>query len=176
MKLIKKIALASLVVASSSSYAISLIGPSVDYNGHSYTLISSDNWTNSEAFAVSQGGHLVAVNDDAENTFLTTTFGFNKPLWIGLVRAAPHSPTFVWSNGDAVTYTNWAGGEPNDAGWGEQYTHTYTSGQWNDLVDNSGYAGPKFGVLEVASVSEPSLLMLALSGLGFLGLARRRAK
>lgn len=176
MKLFKQLAIAGLFAASCSAHAISLIGPTVTYNGHDYTKITADTWTNSESFAVSQGGHLVAVNDAAENAFLISTFGTNNALWIGLYRTAPNAPTFAWSNGEAVTYTNWAAFEPNNCCAGEDYTHTYTSGQWNDLDNFNSYAGPKYGVLEVVSkqVSEPSILWMALIGMGLLGVSRRR--
>jgi hypothetical protein len=177
MKLFKQLAIASLFAASCSAHAISLIGPTVTYNGHDYTKISTDTWTNSETFASSLGGHLTAVNDAAENSFLISTFGTNNALWIGLYRTAPNAPTFAWSNGDAVTYTNWAWGEPNNCCNGEDYTHTYTSGEWNDLDNFSSYAGDKYGILEVVStkVPEPSTLLMTLTGLGLLGFARRRA-
>lgn len=168
----------AMAVASSGANAISLIGPSVAYGGHSYTLISADNWTNSEAFAVTKGGHLATVNDMAENNFLTSTFGSQVSLWIGLYRTAPHASTWAWTNGEAVTFTNWAGGEPNDAGSGEEYVHTYTSGQWNDLDNNNSYSGPKYGVLEVVSsnVPEPSSLLLMIGGLLAVCGIRRHAK
>lgn len=178
MKLFKHLAVAGLLAASCSAHAISLIGPTYTYNGHDYTKISADTWTNSEAFAVTQSGHLAAVNDAAENSFLINTFGLNNALWIGLYRTAPNAPTFAWTNGDAVTYTNWAWGEPNNCCNGEDYTHTYaSSGDWNDLDNFNSYAGDKYGVLEVASrvkVPEPSALLVALTGLGLLGLSRRR--
>ncbi len=80
---------------------------------------------------------------------------------------------------------HWAGGEPNDCGVcigdpdGEQYTHTYTNGTWNDLGNFHGYAGPKFGVVEIAErTSVPTPAMISLMGAGVLlgGLLRRRAK
>ena len=86
------------------------------------------------------------------------------------------SPTsFAWTNGDALTYTNWAGGEPNNFGGNENYVHTYANnGTWNDLANNSSYAGAKFGVLELAAVPEPSEIALMLAGLGILGFVLRR--
>lgn len=168
----------ALALASANSHAISLIGPSVSYGGHEYALISADNWTNSEAFAVSLGGHLVAVNDAAENNFIINTFGLNNSLWIGLYRTTPHGTDWAWTNGDAVTFTNWAGGEPNDAGTGEEYTHTYTSGEWNDLDDNNSYSGAKYGVLEIvrSNVPEPSALLMMLGGLLAMFGIRRQSK
>ena len=172
-KIIIKIAIASLALLSFSSHAVSIIGPTVTYNGHQYSLLSSTNsWTDSEAFAVLQGGHLVSVNDAAEMGFLNSTFG-RDALWIGLARVSPTA--FAWTSGDALTYTNWAGGEPNNFGGNENYVHTYAGvGTWNDLANNSSYAGAKFGVLELANVPEPSEIALMLAGLGIMGLIIRR--
>ena len=172
-KLIIKLAVASLALLSFASHAVSIISPTVTYNGHQYNLLSSTNsWTDSEAFAISQGGHLVAVNDAAEMGFLNSTFGRNA-LWIGLERISPIA--FAWTNGDALTYTNWQAGEPNNFGGNENYVHTYAGvGTWNDLANNSGYAGAKFGVLELAAVPEPSEIALMLAGLGIIGLIMRR--
>ncbi|GGY66653.1 hypothetical protein GCM10011613_08290 [Cellvibrio zantedeschiae] len=167
-----------LALTASSANAISLVGSAFSFGGHDYTLISSDNWTNSEAFAVTQGGHLVAVNDINENNFIINTFGLQNSLWIGLYRTAPHASTWAWTNGDAVTFANWAGGEPNDAGTGEEYVHTYVSGLWNDLDDNNSYSGPKYGVLETVStkVPEPSSVLMLLGGLLAMFGIRRQSK
>lgn len=172
-KVVIKLVFASLALLSFTSQAVTMVGPTVSYNGHQYSLLSNtDSWIDSEAFAVSLGGHLVAVNDAAEMTFLNSTFGSNA-LWIGLARTGPSS--FAWTNGDALTYTNWAGGEPNNYGGNENYVHTYAgSGTWNDLAEGSGYAGDKFGVLELTKVPEPSEIALMIAGLGIMGFIMRR--
>jgi len=36
-------------------------------NGHSYYLLLTDTWQNSEAASVAFGGHLVTIRSDAEN-------------------------------------------------------------------------------------------------------------
>lgn len=177
MKKIATAALAAGLLVSAAAHADITVLSTATFAGHTYQLLSDDNWTNSEAFAVAHGAHLVAVNSDAENTFLNSTWGNSQALWIGLTRTAPGASTFKWSNGDAVTYTNWAAGEPNNAGGNEDYVHSYTWGQWNDLSNDNGYAGPKHGVVEISPpVPEPETYAMMLAGLGLLGLIARRRK
>ena len=44
-------------------------------NGHAYYLLSTNTWTQSENEAIALGGHLVTINDDAENNWVYDTFG-----------------------------------------------------------------------------------------------------
>lgn len=108
--------------------------PVACYNGHSYMITSAAlSWTDAEAEAVAKGGHLVTVNDAAEQAFLNSTFlqGFfaARPLWIGFTDQA-NDGTFLWSNGEPVTYTNWAPGEPNNGGGGI-LSEDYAAMNWN---------------------------------------------
>ena len=59
--------------------------------------------------------------------------------WIGLNDRSVEG-TFVWSNGEAVTYTNWTAGEPNNSG-NEDCAHIWSSGTWND-IPCTGYPTP----------------------------------
>jgi len=94
-----------------------LIGPVTNaISGHYYYLLTANDWTNSEAKAVSLGGHLVTINDAAENQWVSTTFGLSnntaRALWIGLnARSTPDA--FEWSSGEPVTYTDWGRNSPS---------------------------------------------------------------
>lgn len=67
------------------------------------------------------GGHLVTINDAAENTFIANTFGGDRAVWLGFTDAAEEG-TFVWVTGEPFTHTNWLppdehqGGEPSNGG------------------------------------------------------------
>ena len=54
----------------------------------------------------------------------------NNGLFIGLVQRK--NGNFEWTDGSSFKYTNWASGEPNNAG-GEDCGMVWWSGEWNDL-------------------------------------------
>jgi hypothetical protein len=113
-------------------------------NGHAYYLLDYTDWISAEGYAQSLGGHLVTINNQAEQNWVYQTFGQNESgwqetLWIGLTDADDQSPEgeghFVWTSGEDVTYTNWFAptGEPNNAG-DEDYASIWggNNGGWND--------------------------------------------
>ena len=83
------------------------------YNGKEYVLTSTSTWESAQAEAQRLGGNLVTINDAAEDNWLKQTFGSNEGLWMGL-SDKDQEGVFRWASGEAVTYTNWAPGEPND--------------------------------------------------------------
>jgi hypothetical protein len=136
------------------------------YNGHTYYLLSSDNWTNSESYAQSLGGHLATINDEAESAFVFNTFTekgkINRGLWIGL-NDVDSEGSFVWASGEAVAFTKFAVGEPNNGGSGEDYVHMFYPSDsrapfWNDAPDVAvPFEGiPMYGVVEVATGGTPT--------------------
>src|SRR5438105_1542728 len=139
-------------------------------NGHFYYLLKTATWSNSEAWAVSYGGHLATVRDADENQWIVDTFahygGVNRPLWIGFTDRDVEG-TFEWVSGEPVVYANWntLSHEPNNSG-GSGYEEDFTyiiqenSGNptvlatfWND-VPNDGYGviPPIYGVMETTNL------------------------
>ncbi|HVV47048.1 MAG TPA: lectin-like protein [Bryobacteraceae bacterium] len=173
----------------------------ISFGGNTYFLTSvAETWAQAEAEAVSQGGHLASIHSAADNQLLADTFVTGSPLWIGLAdlsfdgAGGSHASNFFWSDGSAVDYTDWQGGEPNNANNNEYYTAlawhyaegaTSDKATWNDapLAGSSGYAGntngPYYGIIEVANAPEPASFGLAMFGLaaaGFGALRRRAAR
>ena len=137
-------------------------------NGHFYYLLKTATWTQSEAWAVSLGGHLATVRNEHENQWLVNTFstygGLNRPLFIGLTDNEVEG-AFYWTSGEPLTYTKWntTSGEPNNASgaYEEDYAYiiqpysgnpTVLASFWND-VPNDGYGViPRMhGVLETTN-------------------------
>ena len=103
------------------------------FNNHTYYYSDEGAYaTTAIQNAISKGGHLVTITSQAENDFVSSQVG---EIWIGLTDAATEG-TFVWENGEPVTYVNWRVDEPNNSG-NEDYTEMYDDGEWNDLADNS---------------------------------------
>ena len=84
---------------------------------HYYMLTEPLLWSDAEAYAVQQGAHLLTLNDAAEEAWVRATFGGDEHFWIGM-NDIDREGTWVWASGEAVTYTNWAPGEPNNCGGG----------------------------------------------------------
>jgi PKD repeat protein len=127
-------------------------------NGHVYYLLTQQNWADSESEAVSLGGHLVTVSDQAENDWIHQTFskfgGQSRFLWLGLNDQATENQ-WVWVSGETPTYRHWALGEPNDVN-GEDCALLIggsETGEWADMscVWTSWNNLPIQGVVEAFS-------------------------
>jgi len=123
-------------------------------NGHTYYRLANSKWTVAEAFAKDVlGGHLVTINDSAENSFVLSNFANasgSGRVWLGLNDAKTEG-TFVYSSGQTPSYTNWEPGEPNNVN-DEDYVAMYSgNGRWVDVQDlaNPPGIGNVYGVVEV---------------------------
>ena len=98
-----------------------------------YTLGTPNlSWTAAEAEARAAGGQLVVIDSAAENAFVASTFGDGlRSIPIGLSDVASEGD-WVTPDGDPAPYTNWASGEPNNAG-NQDYARIATyAGEWDD--------------------------------------------
>jgi hypothetical protein len=168
------LAAALLVGASMALEAATLVGPVVNpANQHGYYLLEADSWQDSERQAVELGGHLVTINDRAEQDWVFSTFGayagVNRSLWIGL-REVNVEGSFEWSSGEVVDFANWLPGQPDNSPvtGGEGYVHLLNTGNeyghpgglWNDIASpNSAFPtfNPICGVVEVDAQPSPVL-------------------
>lgn len=101
-----------------------------------------------QAFAQNLGANLVSVQSQAENDCIMSSLndmGQSGVIWIGFNDEAVEG-TFVWYDQSPVVYTNWAAGEPNNAGGAEDCVQIYADGSWNDL---SGTTANAQSIIEV---------------------------
>jgi hypothetical protein len=152
-------------------------------NGNKYYLLSAASWTESEAFARELGGHLTTIRNADEQEWIWETFsafgGEERSLWIGL-NDQDQEGSYLWASGEAVGYTHWLDGQPDDnpSSGGEDYVHIIRRGNafnaapgfWNDLADTDAVFdqfSPIHGVVEVVTddtvpPSEPESVRLSL--------------
>lgn len=104
-----------------------------------YRVGTASSWYAAEASCESDGGHLVVIDDAAENAFVLT---FDPPdmtidLWLG---GSDHNneDTFLWVTGGTIAqsgsspYQNWQSPQPNNAGGAEDCMEMNNGGGWND--------------------------------------------
>jgi hypothetical protein len=152
------------------------------YHGHTYYLLDKGPWWDAcEAEAVTLGGHLATINDQAENDFIFNTFGPTVEeeeglvsLFIGL-NDLQEEGTFAWVSGEPVSFTNWASGQPQSGFEDEDYVGIHVNfgepGKWHDIVSDARLNDVPFGVVETDVPEPASLSLLALGGCALL---RRR--
>jgi hypothetical protein len=127
------------------------------FNGHAYYKSTSKaTWPEARFMAQQNGGYLATITSMAENDFVFNNAAkdpsvpggfFDQGTWIGL-NDAMQEGNFVWENGEAVSYTNWLAGEPNNFPPGEDYVEMLPwNGQWADYFNGDGVTPQLLNVL-----------------------------
>jgi Lectin C-type domain/PEP-CTERM motif len=165
-------------------------------NGHSYEAFrapSGITWANAQADAVSRGGYLATMTSAAENSIAYGLISSDISYWYvtgseswgpwlgGLQPSGSSEPSggWTWVTGEAFSYANWAGLQPNNSSQNEnriQFSgHNAPGGAatWNDLND-SATTYVRAYIVEFNAVPEPSCLGLATLGLITFSLKRRK--
>lgn len=128
---------------------------------HNYTLkFGNTSWTNAQSICVTENGYLATVTHEFEwNYILQKILNDSDPnnrFWLGAQATNKNDSSlsataqdWQWVNNegavnltDADGFHNWASGEPNNYGSGEEYLTTWNNQSWNDLPnDPNGMQG-----------------------------------
>ena len=123
---------------------------------------STFTWTEAAAYATRLGGYLASIGSQAEQNFIWSSLlggGFSSlGLWIGLSDRAVEG-VFESSDGFAVSYTNWAQGEPNNSAGDEDCAELSAvwGGAWNDKQCGS------FGNFAIIEIPSPTFVLDVVS-------------
>lgn len=96
-------------------------------------------WVEAERDCQTEGGHLIVIDSDAENTWmaqvaaqsLTNQASSHQLAWLGMGDHAAEGE-FRWITGAPLTLTSWFEGEPNSLNEAEDCGEMRASGLWND--------------------------------------------
>ncbi|XP_038058604.1 lymphocyte antigen 75-like [Patiria miniata] len=92
-------------------------------------------WDEANRVCTNFGGALASIHHPDEEQYLVDNLQLttNQRFWIGLNDQRMEGG-YRWSDGTAVQYTSWNGGEPNDYSGSEECVETdLKGGKWNDL-------------------------------------------
>ena len=110
------------------------------YGGHQYLMTDAAmSWTAAEVYAQSMGGHLVTIDDAAEQEWVAQNFSLAW-IWTGFTDQAEENH-WMWSSGAASGYTNWASGHPNIENTDYRYAYMKPDGKWYTGGDSWSFCG-----------------------------------
>jgi FG-GAP repeat/Lectin C-type domain len=115
-------------------------------NNHWYKPLPEVSWHEAEAQAQAWTGHLATIRSQSENDWVATTFASGGVLWIGF-SDEDQEGFFEWASGEAITFENWASGQPDDSQGADWTVLDPSTGLWRDEPD----LPPQTGLIEVIS-------------------------
>lgn len=134
------------------------------YDGHIYALYDLEMaWSFARDLCADMGGHLLTINDAAEQAYVETLInkGSKYGYWLGgtnfTTTETDVNGPYRWVTKEAFSYTNWGAGEPNfsgERGTRERFAEIRrdNNGKWNDAY-NTNRSGRGF-ILEIEPAEE----------------------
>jgi Lectin C-type domain len=143
-----------------------IVNPS---NGHRYEVLTCGNWNQCRDAARAKGGELVTIRSQSENDWIVSnimSLTSSTYVYIGLYRI----PTgWAWSSSEAVGYSLWYPGRPDNFGGNQNFVHIFKStGQWDDVANLSNAQAiveySKSGMFVVAANTIPGAVFNVPAG------------
>ena len=113
-----------------------------EFNGHYYKVFNDGmNWQDAKKTCEDMGGHLVTITSIIEQEVvknLVVDNGTKGYYWMGGIMISKNN--FKWITGEKFSYSNWAGGQPDNAADIENVVTMYKAqggfdGLWNDVYE-----------------------------------------
>lgn len=94
-------------------------------------------WLQAEGLAKAYPGSFLEIGNASEQEVAAKLVADCQiTAWIG--GESYRNASWRWASGGELKYSNWANGEPNDAGGIEKCLGIYKDGTWNDFKDDTG--------------------------------------
>lgn len=105
------------------------------YNGNRYAVYKGKvSYQYAKDLCESYGGHLARITSAGENNVVKGLVAKVGTCWID-GSDAQNEGAWKFSNGEKMSYFNWAKGEPNNDG-NQDYLRIYDSGEWDDSFES----------------------------------------
>ena len=141
---------ATVGIGSECRYTLPDLGSNVQvniftYDGKptAYHNTVGKSYADSVKYCAGLGMHLPVPNTEQQYQDLKTIprYASRNTYWLGFTDAATEGTWLNIYNGEELAIDKWGGGEPNDAGSGEDQIEMYQYGafQWNDINPNYYY-------------------------------------
>ena len=103
-----------------------------------YDCETATAWATAALACEGMGGYLAKIQDSSENSTIAALA--ITPTWIG-ANDIDTENNWVWTDGNAVGYDDWASGEPDDAGDADCAitNNSGRRGEWADMRCESEY-------------------------------------
>jgi len=95
-------------------------------------------WEAARRHCIDLKADLVNIQSGEENDFISNFYS-GAVYWIGLRRNETNSDSFVWTDGTAMTYSNWQSGQPDN--WGTEEEECVVTGYLGPSFWNDGRCG-----------------------------------
>ena len=138
-------------------------------NNNTYIVVDTFmNWYEARSYCESQGGHLVTITSDAEQSLVHSLIqGWPTGVWIGLSDERIEG-IWEWVTEEELIYTNWVDGEPIGADYAMMHDG---HGQWDGssqplpfVCEWSDYKNSKPETFSPTSIVDRLLLFIFFVG------------